>query len=159
NLLTDLTDDPSYIHEGLVAFWAEKDRKEKPAEDRKALEEELARVERQLKALIEQELEETELSSIHAVIKAERVARRRQLKETLAACPAEPEAPPVPSLRDLEAVCKDVAERLRGMTDLKAMREVFLQLVDRVEVDAEGRLMVRFAAFQLYISSRRRTPR
>lgn len=149
-LLSEVAKHPDLVYGALESYWAEEDRKAGNREDRRRLEEALAKVERQLRAIIEKEIEEPEMGQIYADMKAEKKAQRQTLIERLSSLPTQPERPQPPGIATIEGVCAELSRRLAGITEPQVMREVFLHLIEEVEVLSDGTLLVRIYGNKLF---------
>jgi site-specific DNA recombinase len=153
-LLSQVARNPETIGAALKTLQEPDQRFREAAQERQRLEAELSRVERQLRILIEREIEEPDLASIHADLKAEKKALRQSLLEQLSKRSSDngpaSETPRTPArFKDVEAVCEEIARRLVEVKDPPTMRRVFLSLVEGVDVEPDGNLLIRIHSGKL----------
>lgn len=155
SLLSHVAQNPEVMLVALKAYWEEEREARGTTSEREKLEEQLRKTDQQLRALIEREIADPELSDIHADLKMEKKIIRRELQQKLAALPQESVALSQPVLKDIQEVCSETARRLSEIKDATTMREVFLQLVEVCEVEEDGNILVRLFPGKLSLTSRR----
>jgi site-specific DNA recombinase len=148
--LSEIAENPDLIRQAIECF-AQKDSNLDVGQERRRLEEDLGRIERQLRALIEQELEDPDLASIHADLKAEKKQQRKDLLDRLDGIEMKEGPLATVAFTTIEEVCNELSKRLVGITDEAVMRKVFLSLVHSCEASEDGtHVVVRLYSEKLF---------